>query len=98
MTTALLQAHVSTISFGSFRAIVVLLVVVVDHAAIRQRQIGQKMMCANDAPDGKIGDRRVDMRDQVQAPWSDPGAFYVDVGQVDCNQLADLSAAVDTGD
>ena len=50
----------------------VLLVVVIDHAAIGQRQVGEEMMRADDAPHRKIRDRRVDMRDQMQPARPDP--------------------------
>src|SRR6266403_226175 len=44
-----------------------LIVIVVDDAAEWQRQVGQKMMGAHHSPDRKVRDRRIDMRDQMEA-------------------------------
>ena len=70
--TPLLQECVTQSLFGGFRQIFVLLVVVVDDAAIGQRQIGEKMMRADDTPDRKIGHRRVDMGHEVKPARADP--------------------------
>src|SRR5437763_4492257 len=42
------------------------LIVVVHDTAERQRQVGQEVVGAGDAPNRKIGDRRIDMRHQMQ--------------------------------
>ena len=76
----------------------VLLVVVVDDAAIGQRQVGEKMMRADDAPDRKIGHGRVDMGHEMEPARSDPRALDDDIGEVDRDELADFCAAVDAGD
>jgi len=82
--------------FRGFREFIVLFVVVVDHAAIGQSQVGQKVMRADDAPHRKIRHRRIDMRHQMEPAGTDPGAFNDDIGQIDRNELADLRAAIDT--
>ena len=60
-----------------------LLVIVVDDAAERQRQVGQKMMGAHHSPDRKVRDRRIDMRDQMEATRADPRSLDDDIGQID---------------
>ena len=65
--------------FRGFRQIFVLLVVIVDDAAIGQRQVGEKMMRADDAPDRKIGHGRVDMGHEMEPARSDPGALDDDI-------------------
>jgi hypothetical protein len=39
----------------------ILLVVIVDHAAIRQREVGEEMVGADDPAHRQVGHRRVDM-------------------------------------
>ena len=70
--TSLLQECVTRRYSRGFRQVFVLLVVVVDDAAIGQRQVGEEMMRADDAPDRKIGHRRVDMGHEVKPARSDP--------------------------
>ena len=55
-------------------------------------------MRADHAPDRKIGHRRIDVRHQVQPAGPEPGAFDIDIGQVDRNQLADFGTAIDARD
>ncbi len=47
-------------------------VIVVDDAAIRQREVGHEMMGDDDLLHRQIGDRRIDMRHEMQPPRSDP--------------------------
>ena len=71
MTPLLQPCVIRRYSAASARSFA-LLVVVVDDAAIGQRQIGEKMMRADDAPDRKIGHRRVDMGHEVKPARADP--------------------------
>src|SRR5262245_9619326 len=57
---------------GRFRQVVILLVVVIDDAAVGQRQVGEKMVGANDTPDWKIGHRCIDMGHEVKPTGADP--------------------------
>ena len=41
--------------------------VVEQHAAVRQREVADEMLAADDALDRQVGRGRVDVRDQVQA-------------------------------
>ncbi len=66
--------------FGCFRQVFVLFGVVVDHAAIGKRQIGQKMMGADHAPNREIGHRPIDVRQKMQTTGSDPLALDDDIG------------------
>ncbi len=77
-------------SLGGLGKFIGLFVVVMDHTAIGQRQIGQEMMRADHTPDREISHRRIDMRHQVQPAGPEPGAFDVDVGQIDRDQFGRL--------
>src|SRR5271167_3931635 len=72
-------------------------VVVVEDAPVGQRQVGHEMMGADDFANGKIGDRRVHVRNEMQPARSEPGAFDHDVGQIVRDELADLELAVHAG-
>jgi hypothetical protein len=53
-------------------------------------------MGADDMTHREVGDRRVDMRHQMQPARSDPGSLYIDVGEVDRDELTNLGMAVRT--
>ncbi len=79
-----------------FRQILALLVVVIDHAAVGQRQVGKEMMRADHAAHREIGHRRVDMRHEMQPSRPDPRALDDDIGEIDCDELGDFGMPVDT--
>ena len=47
-------------------------IVIVQHAPVGQRHVGDEMMPADDSAHRKIRNRRVDMRDEVQPAWAEP--------------------------
>jgi hypothetical protein len=66
-------------------------------AAIGQRQVGEKMMRADDAADRQVRHGRVDMRHEMEAARSGPRSLDGDVGEVDGDELADRDAPVGAG-
>ena len=43
--------------------------VIEQHPAVRQRKVADEVLAADNAFDGKVGGRRIYVRDQVQARW-----------------------------
>ncbi len=72
--------------------------VVVEHTAVGQRQIGDEMVGRYDPLYRKVGDRRVDVRDQMEPARSDPGALHDDIGQIIGYELADAGLSVHARD
>ena len=65
--------------------------------AVGQCQIGEKMVRGDGFAHREVGDRRVDMRDQMEPAGTDPRAFHDNIGQIVGDQLADFGVAVDAG-
>jgi hypothetical protein len=63
--------------------------------AVRQCQIGPKMVCANRLADREIGDGRIDMRDKVELPRPDPRPFHDNIDEAIGDQLTNFRAAID---
>ena len=64
--------YVSPMLFGRLRQVFVLLVVVVDDAAVGQSEVGQEVMRTDHAPHREIGDRRIDMWHEMKPAGTDP--------------------------
>ena len=47
-------------------------IIIVDHAAIGQREVGKEMMGADDPVHRQVGHRRVDMGHQMEPAGTDP--------------------------
>src|ERR1043165_1094432 len=86
--------HDSCMTNGYRTARLLPFVVVVQDAPIRQRHIGDEMMGAHDLAHRKIGNRRIDMRHEMQPARSNPRALYGDVGEIVGDELADLGMTV----
>ena len=73
------------------------LVVVINHAAIGQCQVGEEVMRADHTPYREVGHRRIDVRNEMQPAGTEPGALDVNIDQIDRDQLAHLGATIDAG-
>ena len=69
--------------------------VVVGDPSIGQGEVGEEVMRADDAANRQVGDRRVHVRDEMQAAGPDPRSLDDDVGEIDGDELGDLRMAVD---
>jgi len=68
--------------FRGLRQTVDLLVVVIDHATVGQREVGEEMMRADHPAHREVRDRCIDMRYEVQPAGAEPGAFDDNVGEM----------------
>src|SRR5271155_2609456 len=73
---------------SSLGDVVDLFVIIEQDAAVRQGEIGEEMVGADDAADREVSDRRVDMWHQMQTAGSNPGTLHDNIDQVDRDQLA----------
>jgi hypothetical protein len=74
-----------------------LFVIVVKDLPIRQRHVAEEMMGADHAAHRKVGDRGVDMRNEVQPSWADPRTFDGNFGEIVRDELTDFGPAIDAG-
>jgi hypothetical protein len=56
------------------------------------------MMRANDFADWYVGNRCIDVRNEMQPPWTDPRAFDGNIGQILGNELTNARRTVNGGD